>query len=341
MKIETEKQLLSYLDDYSIFCHFLGLELEIGKPVSSPFHEDNRPSFSIYIPDKPRNQFLKNGHTVMFKDFSLGLFGDVFTFVGYLTCGIESEADFRTIRKTGFEESKKLINGTFDNSKIVDISNVKKTRVVNHKPCDLQIVDRKMQAHDIEFWNTTLGITQETMDKYYCSPISAYIINGRYIYADKYAYSYEVSGHYQTYQPFNKQFKFFNNLESSMFFGYLQLPDEGEELIVDKSMKDVMFNDSVLNLPSVAPKGEGILIPHQAMLELRTRFKKIYLMLDNDKAGHKAAKKYTDKYNWLKEIYLPLDKDKTDCAKRLTPSVAKEHILGVINNPLNNFNFLK
>lgn len=326
----TEEFILKRIDDYEIFCHYLNDDIKIGKAYRSPFHVDKKPSFSLYIPEYPSNNFFERGFSLCFKDFSLGIWGDVFVFISILFNISKSDAILKI--------ANDLLNTNYE---IKDIKLVHKNRIKKQKEgISINIVTKDFDSDSLNYWNE-IGINKDTLNKYNTNQLLKYTINNNTFLADKYSFSYEVCGKYQIYQPFSK-YKFFNNLESNMFFGYLQLPENGDKLIIDKSNKDIMFCDEVLNIPAISPKAEGIMIPELALLELKDRFSNIYLMLDNDKAGHKATLKYIQKYKFLKPIFLPLDKDKTDCAKRVGVNQAREHILNIINeyNNINNFKFL-
>jgi DNA primase len=55
------------------------------------------------------------------------------------------------------------------------------------------------------------------------------------------------------------------------------------------------------------------------VLELKERFNKVYLMLDNDAPGQKMVDKYMNLYPFLIPKFMPkeLGKDKTDVCKKI------------------------
>ena len=73
------------------------------------------------------------------------------------------------------------------------------------------------------------------------------------------------------------------------------------------------------------------MIPHHKMLELKERFKEIYLMLDPDEAGKRQTEKYMQKYDFLKPRFLSEAKDKTDLCLKVGIDEATRIIKELIN----------
>ncbi|MGK2861905.1 MAG: hypothetical protein ACSLE0_08225, partial [Chitinophagaceae bacterium] len=122
--------------------------------------------------------------------------------------------------------------------------------------------------------------------QYNVTPIEYYFINGAIIKTDKYAYAFieykDGQETYKIYQPFNKDFKWINNHNDSIWQGWNQLPPKGEILIITKSLKDVMSITDVLGIPSVSLQSESVHPKRIVMKELHFRFEDIYLLYDND-----------------------------------------------------------
>ena len=87
-----------------------------------------------------------------------------------------------------------------------------------------------------------------------------------------------------------------------MWQGWKQLPEKGDELIITKSLKDVMSIDSILGIPAVSLQSEGTKPKPHIIQELKNRFKTIYLLYDND---------FDKEKNWgqifAKELYKEFD----------------------------------
>lgn len=70
--------------------------------------------------------------------------------------------------------------------------------------------------------------------------------------------------------------------------GYAQLPENGDLLIITKSLKDVMTLYS-LGYTAVSANSENTLIPLKVMNDLKQRFKRVIVFYDNDPSGKKGA----------------------------------------------------
>lgn len=99
--------------------------------------------------------------------------------------------------------------------------------------------------------------------------------------------------------------------------GYSQLPDQGEILIITKSMKDILvFNE--LDYPAISPHSERIYINQQVLEGLKNRFERIIVCYDNDDTGIQASIKFTQENN-LEYWNVPKDigcKDPADVSKK-------------------------
>ena len=71
----SRKSILHSIDDYSIYSHYIGEELELRTKYSSPLrHGDVDPSFSLYY-----SKYFDD--VIMFKDSALNKSGSVFDFL--------------------------------------------------------------------------------------------------------------------------------------------------------------------------------------------------------------------------------------------------------------------
>lgn len=98
---------------------------------------------------------------------------------------------------------------------------------------------------------------------------------------------YFGNGIYKIYYPFRDKVRFIHNV-TSILQGYRELPPTGEFLVITKSLKDVMSMYQ-FGISSVAPMAETIIPSKDQVLELRSRFKNIYSLLDYDSTGIHSA----------------------------------------------------
>jgi DNA primase len=96
----------------------------------------------------------------------------------------------------------------------------------------------------------------------------------------------------------------------------MQLPEMGDLLVITKSMKDVMVLHE-MKIPAVSVSSESSFLKDDLIAELKTRFQRIYILFDNDKAGNENSLKFEQKHN-IPRIVIPDElggKDVSDAVK--------------------------
>jgi hypothetical protein len=184
---------------------------------------------------------------------------------------------------------------------------------------DIRIHSIPMTRKGISFWEQggNWRIGRDLLDFYTTTQIDYYWTNPAippHTCLDP-TFAYRIGDKFQIYSPHaERKNKFRNNLPEDYFFGYLQLPDTGNDLIIDKSAKDVIFCRR-MGYWAVCGKSETTMLPPRKMEELHRRFRRVYLMLDPDAAGQAMTEKYLRLYPWLIPRFMGVAKDKTDTAK--------------------------
>jgi len=275
----SKKGLLEYLQDIDVY------NLYSDEPVDlavngrlSPLREEKNSSFGYFIGESGEicfNDFvLGSGDFVRFVELKFGL-----TFFEALS---QIATDFNLIRHFKCKEMQKY-NKTTDSQNVKSRDEILRGVNVNK----LGVRARGWKAYDLAYWQQ-FGITKTVLDYYNVKPID-YIFfdtNKPAVQADKYAYVfYEYKDGMHTmkiYQPFSKNFKWLNNHNDSIWQGWAQLPKNGSELIITKSLKDVMSIVNTLGIPSVALQSESVMPKQSVLDELDARFETLYLLYDND-----------------------------------------------------------
>ena len=87
-------------------------------------------------------------------------------------------------------------------------------------------------------------------------------------------------------------------------------------MLITSSLKDLMdFNIlNIGNIESVAPDSENSMINENIINDLKSKYKKIIVLFDNDDPGLKAAQRYKDRYG-IDFITLSMEKDLSDSIK--------------------------
>ena len=273
--------LLNITNECSLASYYLGIN-NLPCLIKSPLRTDNHPSFSLYTRD---------GKSVYYRDFATGEKGSLLELLSKLWTLSYDETIDRIYKDINYSNKDVKVNLIKDSN-----TNIKK---LNDVATILECKTREWRDYDIEYWNS-YGITLEWLKYADVYPISHKIIikNGkRMVYpADKLAYTYvefkEGKTTHKFYQPLNSNgFKWQNNHGRSVVSLWTKVPAKGLIICVCSSLKDALCLWSNTGIPSIAVQGEGYPLSQTAINELKRRFKKQYILLDNDLAGLKDAKK--------------------------------------------------
>ena len=317
------QEVLSVTTEATIASHYLGIKA-IPCLIQSPLRQDNHPSFGIYSP---------NGTEVNYIDFSTRESGRIVKLLSKIW-NIPYEEVYTRIYKD-FSQSNSItpIN--------IVASNIK-TKECNTNSIEIEVKIRKWENYDIEYWKS-YGISLEWLKYAEVYPISHKIVTKdgqKYIFgADKYAYAYverkENNITLKIYQPFNKKgFKWSSKHDKSVISLWTKVPKKGEKICICSSLKDALCLWANTGIPSLAIQGEGYPISNTAINELKNRYKRIYICLDNDKAGIQDAIKLASETGFI-NIVLPPFKEGKDISD-LYKSKGKEEFLSIIIPLFNN-----
>lgn len=273
--------LLNITNECSLVSYYLGVD-RLPCLIKSPLRVDNHPSFSLYTRD---------GKSVYYRDFATGEKGSLLELLGKIW-----SLDYDRV----IDRIYKDINYSNKNIK-VDLLKHNKSDIkkLNDVTTILECKIREWRDYDIKYWNS-YGITLEWLKYADVYPISHKIIikdGKRMVFpADKLAYTYvefkEGKVTHKFYQPMNKDgFKWQNNHDRSVVSLWTKIPAKGEKVCICSSLKDALCLMSNTGIPSLAIQGEGYPMSQTAINELKRRFKKQYILLDNDLAGKIDAKK--------------------------------------------------
>lgn len=263
---------LNYISELDVFRHYLG-NFRLGSVIKSPFREDKQPSFGVYP--------TKESGKLVYHDFSTNEYGGVIDFV-------------RKIENMGFAEAINKIKGIVGR-------NTTYTRpsyaTVHNK---IGIVRQQFTETDTKYWDS-IFIQSSTLKKFNVFSISHYLFNGlvKGVYRiSSPMFAYKINNSFKIYRPFDVIQKWRTNCTIRDIQGYEQLPDQGDLLVVTKSLKDVMVLYE-LGYSAIAPNSESAIIPDDIMEELSKRFKTIIIFFDNDEAGQKGSNNFIEHFDEL------------------------------------------
>ena len=294
----TKGELMKYVTDLEVYQRYIDEEIIPNKPILSPLRNENKPSFGL---------FRGQSGEICFKDFLLGS-GDCIKFVQMKFNLTFFEALSKIAIDFGMEDD--FIVKKMDKTTSNDIKTMNRDEFLTKATTfELKKTRRKWLIHDVLFWQQ-FGISITTLEKFWVEPISYFHINEKIIKADKYAYCFiefkDGKETYKIYQPYNQMYKWLNSHNNTIWQGWSQLPEKGENLIITKSLKDVMTLYS-FGITAIAPNSEHLFISEKQFEKLKARFKNIYVFYDNDLTGisnmNKIRKKFNVKCLWIPKKY--------------------------------------
>lgn len=285
----TASSILSLVDDFTIFCYYLGYQPEIYQKYRSPLRaDDTNDSFVLFLGNKDKTYF---------KDFGTGFKGDVFDFV-------------QAMHKITYGDALKLINEDFGlgiGSKKLekDIVIPKLVPVIRPRK-ELRITSMNgFSIPGLAFWKQ-FHIRPQTLKLYNVTQVT-HIHHGEDVIRPRgLAFAYQIGKYYKIYQPYSEKYKFTTSFPREYVEGMLQLKYNSDTLIITKSLKDVMCLREV-GFEAIAPKSENTPIMPHTLEKLESKYRKIYVLFDNDNAGKIGAEDY--KY---KKLFLVKAKDISD-----------------------------
>lgn len=284
MDLNLEKRLITKNDVFSrvnsleVFKSYCS-NFDVSKPIHSPFRKDSNPSLGFFVGRKDE---------IVFKDLATGETGDCLDFVQKLFSITYFEALSKIACDFQFGQCEffyKDMSYNSSNISRLNANQIESLRSSFKKPT-LTVKTRDWNSSDASYW-FSLGITFKILQFYNVHPVELIFINDTVIKADPLSYVYvtieDNIEYYKVYQPFNKDGKkWFSSQNSEMLLGWNQLPERGTDLIITKSMKDVMSIVATLKIPCVALQSETTGISDSLIECINKRFTDIYVLFDND-----------------------------------------------------------
>ena len=316
------EEIKSKVTDLDILHHYFGIN-EVPCIINSPFRADKNPSLSFYS---------KDGQSILWTDFATKEHGDVIDLLK-----VYWGESYKGVLEHLWED---LFNISSTNN---NLRQTTYSRVRISNPVKLECKTREWKQHDIEYWNS-FGIPIKWLEYADVYPISHKIIikeGKRMVFAaDKYAYAYvefkEGNVTLKIYQPFNTVgYKWSNNHDKSVISLWTKVPEYGDRICICSSLKDALCLWANTGIPSVAVQGEGYSMSETAVNELYRRFKKVYILFDNDEAGLLDGVKLAESTGFTNIVLPNINgaKDISDLYKTIQdPKQFYQIIMGLFNS---------
>ena len=259
--------ILNKVTEVDILNHYFGIST-LPILVNSPLRNDKNASLSV---------FLNNTDNVMLKDFGTYKSYNLWSFL---------EEYWNIPYDRVLERIYNDLNGINSTLYILKSKKYKQQQSTKSK---IECRIREWRDYDIKFWES-FGISLPWLKFGEVYPLDYVFItkgDNRYTFpAEKHAYAYverkDGKVTLKIYQPYSKTRKWINNSNSSVWDLWTQLPQTGETLIITSSRKDALCIWENTLIPATSMQGEGY-IPKQSVIdELKSRYKNIYILFDND-----------------------------------------------------------
>lgn len=298
----TKEELYARVEPEYIFRWYLGF-FSYRKAFKSPFRPDKSPDCFFFK--------SKSTGEPIFHDFAQGE-------------GYDSIKIVQKLFNLNYREALEKIAKDM-------LSDVKTPHIVNILPSDAYLVDDFVDEkvnfiYELKRWNKKeyqywldYGITAKSLRKYHVRSCNWIGVNNRVMFTtfdDCPIFIYEFGEDIKMYRPLTKERKnkWRQNVRENTVQGLEQLPEKGKILIITKSLKDVMVLDE-LGYNAIAPISESTRLSKELITDLKKRFKRIYVIMDNDKTGQKAATYYFDNFN-IPYFFIEEEKDVSDYSKK-------------------------
>lgn len=290
--------------------------------LKSIFSEnDTNPSLFVFFSNR------YNGYR--FKDFSSGIGGDAVTLVQRIHNLPNAGQAIQKI-KLDYENFLRTNKKSATTVKCNTISRKYKLAAIN---------TRTWNKTDQEYWSE-YHIPLKLLTAYGVQPLETlrfedketrqpYLIKGLHMYG----FFRKDGTLYKIYRPFNKNAKFLT--VKPHIHGADQLTYEKPYLVICSSMKDMLALCTLnfTNIEVIAPESESTTISAKNIAALKTKYKAICTLFDNDTAGMKAMNLYMETYN-LGYAHIKFEKDLAECLKTHGLVSCRELVQPVIQKAL-------
>lgn len=316
----TKEFILTYLSQEEIMEKYLNIYPVEGEFYCSPLRKDKNPTCS----------FKWINGTLYFKDWAMEHTHDCFSVV-------------MTIYDVSFHEALTIIAKDFDLVQNIRTGSRKKLDVnfsyhkTGSQKSIIQIKKQPFTKNNIQYLKQ-YEITSDLCNKYNVFSPKYVWLNGKllYVYGDEnpalaYYFGIDKEGNekWKIYFYTKDEYRFITN--TNRINGWIQIPKEGNNLIITKSLKDVMCFDRA-GIDSVAMQAESQTPYDYIIDELKQRFNNIVTVFDHDEAGIRRAKKIKELYDI--DYYFIKDKnakDFSDYVKFYGLQEAKEELKLILN----------
>lgn len=292
--IKITKELIeSKISQETLMSTYYGVPIKNGL-FKAKNRIDHRPTVSYYKNSKGR---------IIVKDFGSDYTGDwIYVVMNKYQCSYQKALNIAA-NDFGIQSFPKL-----EKNKIIE----SKETLEDKQGAIIQVEIRDFTESDIQWW-AKYGITVPTLKKFKVFSCKNVFLNGNLfgmVSDNQHVFGYyggikQDIEQWRIYYPGRRSLRFISNWRSLQIQGAQQLPkDGGEILVITKSLKDVMCLYEY-GITAIAPCSENLFVTENQYNRLKSKFKHIFLLYDNDRPGLKASIKIRNQYPDLKVLLIP------------------------------------
>ena len=304
----TKELLLENKSEEEFFNMYLNLPIIKGKSYRNPLRSSDKKAGSC--------SFFRSRSGLYFRDFAINK--------NYSFIDVVMEKF-----NLNYQEALDLIATDIglirsDQPKIVEFKKFDNCKIDKNTKSKIQVTIQPFKKNELDWWES-FGINQHILDRYRVYSLKAVFLNGRLLClsSDKnpaYGYFFGRKDGFEiwkVYFPLRQgKYRFLSNCDSSIIQGLKLLDLNNDYLFITKSLKDVMLGYS-LGISMIAPNSETFTFDDDFFDVLKFKFKRIYLLFDNDYSGVLNANKWKKKHPVITVIFIKREygKDLTDAYK--------------------------
>lgn len=270
----SDEEILYYVDEYSLYCHYLGYIPLIKRLYHSPIRDDDHTPSFVLIPNKNKESPFQ----YMWIDYGVALTkndNNIFTLISKIYNISYVEAKIKVCRNFG-------LGGEIKHE---DLKVIRPLPTAN-KRYTIEIKSKAFTISELSYFHK-YNINTSLLKRYNVYSVNYFFINQKIQKAKTMAFAYRIKDKFQLYFPFDdKRCKFRNNWDYTCVPGLEQLQYK-DTLIITKSLKDVMCLAS-FGYDSISPRSECILLPKEIINFIFKKYKNIFVLFDND-GKHNAS----------------------------------------------------
>jgi hypothetical protein len=278
-----KRELLRKVPSQFIFNYFLKCQVKSGETYKAPYREDQNPSYTI--------MFYEPSGKWKARDWALDeKYHDVFEMVKR----IYKLDSFELVLNILERDSGKIIMWNRGQGYTASVTS-SNSEISREQKNSYQTMDF---THDGErYWNFQ-SINTDTLEKFDVKQLRKVTYGENTFNAEeKEVFAYRVNGTTKIYQPNNKQYKFtYVKKAPDYVFGMEQLPEQDLCVVITGSEKEVMALYG-MGIPAVAVESETSKLPRSLVKELKSRFKGVFILYDNDDTGRDKSQSLAKEHN--------------------------------------------